>query len=173
MTSRDRDAGREYMCGSDKLFCSTKLVSRPRKSTLYQALNFIIWCRTVPPRAGVDSVRLRLLIRTGTDRHGVRRGCRPYFPPAHEWYAGNRPGLSRKSEGTRSAQTALARLRSGHIKSLKFVDKERTYSSCPCSCPASPAHVIDCIGASARLLWSEGENGLLVLLERHGIMELV
>ncbi|GBM56106.1 hypothetical protein AVEN_43481-1 [Araneus ventricosus] len=72
-------------------------------------------------------------------------------PPAHEWYAGNRPGLSLQSEGTRSAQTALARLRSGHIKSLKFVDK--TYSSCPCSCPA---HVIDCIGASERLLWSEG-----------------
>ncbi|GBO33946.1 hypothetical protein AVEN_122679-1 [Araneus ventricosus] len=59
------------------------------------------------------------------------------------------------------------------IKSLKFVDKEKTYSSCPCSCPASPAHVIDCIGASARQLWSEGGNGLVVLLERHGIMGLV
>ncbi|GBM53440.1 hypothetical protein AVEN_109347-1 [Araneus ventricosus] len=94
-------------------------------------------------------------------------------PPAHEWYAGNRPGLSLQSEGTRSAQTALARLRSGHIKSLKFVDKEKTYSPCPCSCPASPGHVIDCIGASARLLWSEGENGLVVLLRRHGIMDLV
>ncbi|GBM64732.1 hypothetical protein AVEN_129103-1 [Araneus ventricosus] len=62
-------------------------------------------------------------------------------------YAGNRPGLSLQSEGTRSAQTALARLRSGHIKSLKFVDKEKTCSSCPCSCPASPAHVIDCEAA--------------------------
>ncbi|GBM96103.1 hypothetical protein AVEN_29505-1 [Araneus ventricosus] len=60
-------------------------------------------------------------------------------PPAHEWYAGNRPGLSLQSEGTRSAQTALAKLRSGRIKSLKFVDEEKTYSSCPCSCPASPA----------------------------------
>ncbi|GBL88364.1 hypothetical protein AVEN_103024-1 [Araneus ventricosus] len=47
-------------------------------------------------------------------------------PPAHEWYGGNRPGLSLQSEGTRSAQTALARLRSGHIKSMKFVDKEKT-----------------------------------------------
>ncbi|GBN32042.1 hypothetical protein AVEN_174463-1 [Araneus ventricosus] len=93
--------------------------------------------------------------------------------PAHEWYARNRPGLSLQSEGIRSAQTALARLRRGHIKSLKFVDKEKTYSSCPCSCSASPAHVIDCIGASARLLWSEGENGLVGLLERHGIMDLV
>ncbi|GBM53463.1 hypothetical protein AVEN_238323-1 [Araneus ventricosus] len=77
-------------------------------------------------------------------------------PPAHEWHAGNRPGLSLQSEGTRSAQTALARLRSGHSKSLKFVEKETIYSSCPCSCLASPASVIDCISASARLLWSEG-----------------
>ncbi|GBM43147.1 hypothetical protein AVEN_2274-1 [Araneus ventricosus] len=94
-------------------------------------------------------------------------------PPAHELYAGNRPGLSLHSEGTRSAQTALTRLRSGHIKSLKFVDKEKTYSSCLCSCPAFPAHVINCIGVSTRLLWSEGEHGLVVLLERHGIMDLV
>ncbi|GBM31967.1 hypothetical protein AVEN_14285-1, partial [Araneus ventricosus] len=93
--------------------------------------------------------------------------------PAHECYAGNRPGLSLQSEGTRSAQTALARLRSVHVKSLKFVDKEKTYSSCLCPCPTSPAHIIDCIGASARLLWSEGGNGLVVLLERHGIMDLV
>ncbi|GBN08489.1 hypothetical protein AVEN_192561-1 [Araneus ventricosus] len=56
---------------------------------------------------------------------------------------------------------------------LKFVNKEKTSCSCPCSCPASPAHVIDCIGASARLLWSEGEHGLVVLLERQGIMDLV
>ncbi|GBM90448.1 hypothetical protein AVEN_111254-1 [Araneus ventricosus] len=46
-------------------------------------------------------------------------------PPAHEWYAGNRPGLSLQSEGTRSAQTALARLRSDHIKSLKSVSTKK------------------------------------------------
>ncbi|GBN40571.1 hypothetical protein AVEN_145068-1, partial [Araneus ventricosus] len=48
-------------------------------------------------------------------------------PPTHDWYAGNRPGLSLQSVGTRSAQTALARLRSGHIKGLKFIDKEKTF----------------------------------------------
>ncbi|GFT79044.1 uncharacterized protein NPIL_230761 [Nephila pilipes] len=58
-------------------------------------------------------------------------------PPTHNSYDGNRPGLPLQSEGTRSSQTALARLRSGHIKSLKFIDKEKTYSSCPCSCLAS------------------------------------
>ncbi|GBN12742.1 hypothetical protein AVEN_35693-1 [Araneus ventricosus] len=94
-------------------------------------------------------------------------------PPTHDWYAGNRPGLSLQSVGTRSAQTALARLRSGHIKSLKFIDKEKTFSSCPCSCPASPAHIIDCIGASARQLWSGEGKGLVELLKRHGVMYLV
>ncbi|GBN17810.1 hypothetical protein AVEN_95687-1 [Araneus ventricosus] len=80
-------------------------------------------------------------------------------PPTHDWYAGNRPGLSLQSVGTRSGQTAFARLRSGHIKSLKFIDKEKTFSSCPCSCPASPAHIIDYIGASARQLWNkEGKD---------------
>ncbi|GBO00052.1 hypothetical protein AVEN_7726-1 [Araneus ventricosus] len=94
-------------------------------------------------------------------------------PPTHDWYAGNRPGLSLQSVGTRSAQTALARLRSGHIKSLKFIDKEKTFSSCPCSCPASPAHIIDCIGASAKQLWSGEGKGHVELLERHGVMDLV
>ncbi|GBL77871.1 hypothetical protein AVEN_143212-1 [Araneus ventricosus] len=94
-------------------------------------------------------------------------------PPTHDWYAGNRPGLSLQSVGTRSAQTALARLRSGHIKSLKFIDKEKTFSSCPCSCPASPAHIIDCIGASTRQLWSGEGKGLVELLERHDVMDLV
>ncbi|GBN64705.1 hypothetical protein AVEN_134162-1 [Araneus ventricosus] len=94
-------------------------------------------------------------------------------PPTHDWYAGNRPGLSLQSVGTRSAQTALARLRSGHIKSLKFIDKEKTFSFCPCSCPASSAHIIDCIGASARQLWSGEGKGLVELLERHGVMDLV
>ncbi|GBN74350.1 hypothetical protein AVEN_210639-1 [Araneus ventricosus] len=94
-------------------------------------------------------------------------------PPTHDWYAGNRPGLSLQSVGTRSAQTALTKLRSGHIKGLKFIDKAKTFSSCPCSCPASPAHIIDCIGASARQLWSGEGKGLVELLERHGVMDLV
>ncbi|GBM96939.1 hypothetical protein AVEN_172531-1 [Araneus ventricosus] len=80
--------------------------------------------------------------------------------PAHEWYAGNRLGLSLQSEGTRTAQTVLARLRSGHIKSLKFVDKEKTYSSCPCSCPASPA---DALTVLAPLRGCCGMKGKMVL----------
>ncbi|GBM19392.1 hypothetical protein AVEN_12325-1 [Araneus ventricosus] len=57
--------------------------------------------------------------------HGAKANSTWKVPPAHEWYAGNRPGLFLQSEGTRSAQTALARLRSGHIKSLKSSTKKR------------------------------------------------
>ncbi|GBM24264.1 hypothetical protein AVEN_22591-1 [Araneus ventricosus] len=97
---------------------------------------------------------------------------REFYKIFHDWYAGNRPGLSLQSVGTRSAQTALARLRSGHIKSLRFIDKEKTFSSCPCSCPASPAHIIDCIGTSAKHLWNGEGKGLVELLERHGVIDL-
>ncbi|GBN71096.1 hypothetical protein AVEN_247195-1 [Araneus ventricosus] len=61
--------------------------------------------------------------------------------PALEWYAGNRPGLSLQSEGTRSAQTALGSLRSDHIKSLKIRRQRKDLSLLPlflscfsCSC---------------------------------------
>ncbi|GFT71058.1 uncharacterized protein NPIL_194721 [Nephila pilipes] len=85
--------------------------------------------------------------------------------PAHEWYDENRPGLSLQSEDARSAQTAQGRLCTSHIKSLKLIDTEMTYSSYPCSRSAFPAHLIDCIGASPRQLWREGGNALVVLLE--------
>ncbi|GFU12215.1 uncharacterized protein NPIL_529081 [Nephila pilipes] len=58
-------------------------------------------------------------------------------PPVHDWYDRNRPVLFLYSEGTKSAQTVLNRLLTGHMKNLKFINKENTYSSRPCSCPAS------------------------------------
>ncbi|GFT59849.1 RNase H domain-containing protein [Trichonephila clavipes] len=50
-----------------------------------------------------------------------------------DWCVGNLHGLPLQSMGKRSEQTALASLRSGHIRSLKFVDRKMTFSSCPCS----------------------------------------
>ncbi|GFY53961.1 uncharacterized protein TNIN_206361 [Trichonephila inaurata madagascariensis] len=64
-------------------------------------------------------------------------------------------------------------LGSAHIRSLKFVNRERTFSSCPSSYSASPTHFIDCIEPSVRQLRNEGMNGLVKLLERHGILDMV
>ncbi|GFU99752.1 hypothetical protein TNCV_49681 [Trichonephila clavipes] len=38
--------------------------------------------------------------------------------PAHHWYAAKSPGLSIQCRSSRAHQTALARLRSGHLRSM-------------------------------------------------------
>ncbi|GFY59380.1 RNase H domain-containing protein [Trichonephila inaurata madagascariensis] len=53
--------------------------------------------------------------------HRVEANFISSVPPTHDWYAGYSPGLSLQSVGTRLEQTALARLQSGHMRSLKFV----------------------------------------------------
>ncbi|GFS35903.1 RNase H domain-containing protein [Nephila pilipes] len=93
-------------------------------------------------------------------------------PSTHDSYDENRIDLSLQFKGTRSAQTALARLCTGDIKSLKFIDNENTYSSCPCSHPASPAHLIAELAPLRGNCEVGGGNRLVVLLERHGVINL-
>ncbi|GFT23348.1 RNase H domain-containing protein [Trichonephila clavipes] len=45
-------------------------------------------------------------------------------PPAHHWYAAKSPCLSLQSRSSRAHQTALARFRSGHLRSMTFVQRE-------------------------------------------------
>ncbi|GFT07431.1 RNase H domain-containing protein [Trichonephila clavipes] len=42
-------------------------------------------------------------------------------PPAHHWYAAKSPALSLQGRSSRAHQTALARFRSGHLRSMTFV----------------------------------------------------
>ncbi|GFT23356.1 RNase H domain-containing protein [Trichonephila clavipes] len=39
-------------------------------------------------------------------------------PPAHHWYTAKCPGLSLQCRSSRAHRTALARLRSGHLRSM-------------------------------------------------------
>ncbi|GFT21587.1 RNase H domain-containing protein [Nephila pilipes] len=87
--------------------------------------------------------------------HRAKANSTSRVPPAPDWYDGNHPDISLQPEGTRSTQTALARWRRSHIKSLKFMDKEKTYSSCPCSRTVSSAPLNDYIGVSPRQLWGK------------------
>ncbi|GFV90691.1 uncharacterized protein TNCV_2224071 [Trichonephila clavipes] len=70
------------------------------------------------------------------------------YPPAHHWHAGKNPGLSLQCRCSRAHQTVLARFRSGHLRSMTFVQEVKSFFTCPCSLPASPAHFLDCWGIS-------------------------
>ncbi|GFV26383.1 uncharacterized protein TNCV_5086961 [Trichonephila clavipes] len=76
-------------------------------------------------------------------------------PPAHHWYAAKSPGLSLQCRSSRAHQTALARFRSGHLRSMTFVQGVKSFFTCPCSLLASPAHLLDCWGISLRQLYEE------------------
>ncbi|GFU80000.1 hypothetical protein TNCV_578801 [Trichonephila clavipes] len=68
----------------------------------------------------------------------------------HHWYTGTSPGTLLEVKCDRNSQTALARLRSGHLKCLSFEFERKihpTYKKC-CDYPASPEHILNCIGHS-------------------------
>ncbi|GFX38383.1 hypothetical protein TNCV_2343591 [Trichonephila clavipes] len=48
-------------------------------------------------------------------------------------------GLSIQCRSSRAHQTALARLRSSHRRSMTFVQEVKSFFTCPCSLLASPA----------------------------------
>ncbi|GFX02583.1 RNase H domain-containing protein [Trichonephila clavipes] len=48
-------------------------------------------------------------------------------PPAHHWYASKSPGLSMQCRSSRAHQTALARLRSGRLRSMTLVQGVKSF----------------------------------------------
>ncbi|GFX17730.1 uncharacterized protein TNCV_475301 [Trichonephila clavipes] len=48
-------------------------------------------------------------------------------PPAHHWYAAKSSGLSIQCRSSRAHQTALACLRSGHLRSMTFVQGVKSF----------------------------------------------
>ncbi|GFV92241.1 uncharacterized protein TNCV_1896771 [Trichonephila clavipes] len=69
-------------------------------------------------------------------------------PPKHHWYQCTRPGGSLAHGFTRQDQTLLVRFRSGHLKTMKFYEGCKSFEMCTnCSSkPASPPHIIECLG---------------------------
>ncbi|GFU82179.1 transposable element Tc1 transposase [Trichonephila clavipes] len=76
-------------------------------------------------------------------------------PPAHHWYAAKSPGLSIQCRSSSDHQTALARLRSGHLRRMTFVQGVKSFFTCPFSLLVSPAHFLDCWGIPLRQLYEE------------------
>ncbi|GFY27651.1 uncharacterized protein TNCV_911021 [Trichonephila clavipes] len=90
--------------------------------------------------------------------------------PSHVGVRGNEAAdeLAAKSSGlytqcrsSRAHQTALVCFRSGHLRSMTFVQGVKFFFTCPCFLLASPAHLLDCWGISLRQLYEEqGLNSL-------------
>ncbi|GFU56450.1 nup43 [Trichonephila clavipes] len=49
---------------------------------------------------------------------------------------------------SRAHETALACFRSDHLRSVTFLHEVKSFFTCPCSLPASPAHLLYCWGIS-------------------------
>ncbi|GFW92821.1 uncharacterized protein TNCV_1736141 [Trichonephila clavipes] len=75
---------------------------------------------------------------------------------------------------TRQDQTLLACFRSGYIKSMKFSGGCKSFDMCTnCSSePATPAHILECLGLTKQDL---ADNPLLVLdfLKVYNVVDLV
>ncbi|GFT34565.1 uncharacterized protein TNCV_4125231 [Trichonephila clavipes] len=112
---------------------------------------------------GCDLPNPSTTVLTHTEIHSFQRNKMNLTwrnPPAHHCYAAKSPGLSIQCRSSRAHQTALARLRSGHLRSMTLVQGVKCFFTCPCSLLASPAHLLDCWGISLRQVYEE--QGLLI-----------
>ncbi|GFW71136.1 RNase H domain-containing protein [Trichonephila clavipes] len=77
-------------------------------------------------------------------------------PPNHHWYESKHRGCSFLLKWGRASQTAISRLKSGHIKSLSFCEGRKTFALCTkCKTQqASPDHILDCLGLSREDIFS-------------------
>ncbi|GFS59942.1 uncharacterized protein TNCV_3957381 [Trichonephila clavipes] len=124
---------------------------------------------------GSDLPNPNSTVLTHTEIHSFQRNQMNLTwrnPPAHHWYAAKSPGLTIQCRSSRAHQTALARLRSGHLRSMTFVQEVKSFCICPCSLLASPAHLLDCWDISLRQLYEE-QDLVYETTMRKGQMDLV
>ncbi|GBO24559.1 hypothetical protein AVEN_121581-1 [Araneus ventricosus] len=68
-------------------------------------------------------------------------------PPDYSWYRSEGPGAAICFKGDRKDQTALARLSSCHLKTLRFSRGDKKFNICTkCNMiEATPQHLLDCV----------------------------
>ncbi|GBO32545.1 hypothetical protein AVEN_24446-1 [Araneus ventricosus] len=68
-------------------------------------------------------------------------------PPAHSCYRSEGPSAAIHFKGDRKDQTVLARLTSGHLKTLRFSRGDKNFNICTkCNMiEATPQHLLDCV----------------------------
>ncbi|GBM46099.1 hypothetical protein AVEN_236118-1 [Araneus ventricosus] len=68
-------------------------------------------------------------------------------PPVHSWYRSEGPRATIHFKGDRKDQTALTRLTSSHLKTVRFSCGDKKFSICTkCNMiEATPQHLLDCV----------------------------
>ncbi|GBO03217.1 hypothetical protein AVEN_49600-1 [Araneus ventricosus] len=95
-------------------------------------------------------------------------------PPAHSWYRSEGPGASIHFKGDRKDQTALARLSSGHLKTLRFSRGDKKFNICTkCNMiEATLQHLLDCVALVYDDLL-ERLDFVLEVLKTNDLMDLI
>ncbi|GBL81680.1 hypothetical protein AVEN_93464-1 [Araneus ventricosus] len=94
-------------------------------------------------------------------------------PPVHSWYRSEGTGATIHFKGVRKDQTALARLTSGHLKTLRFSRGDKKFSMCTrCNMiEATPQHLLDCVVLVYDLL--KRPDLLLEVMKANDLMNLI
>ncbi|GBN22628.1 hypothetical protein AVEN_238434-1 [Araneus ventricosus] len=93
-------------------------------------------------------------------------------PPAHSWYRSEGPGATIHFKGDGKYQTDLARLTSGHLKTLRFSRGDKKFNICTnCNMiKATPQHLFD----SVALVYDDLLKRLdFVLMKAKDFMDLI
>ncbi|GBO42038.1 hypothetical protein AVEN_172070-1 [Araneus ventricosus] len=95
-------------------------------------------------------------------------------PPAHSWYRCEDPGVTIRFKGVREDQTALARLSSGHLKTLRFSRGDKKFDICTkCNMiEATPQHLLYCVALVYEDLLKRPDFGLEVM-RANDLMDLI
>ncbi|GFY76358.1 hypothetical protein TNIN_198341 [Trichonephila inaurata madagascariensis] len=108
----------------------------------------------------------------------AKRGCSeiattdyPLPFPDHPDISRKSPGGALESDGDRKDQTIVSRWLSGHLKCMTFESGCKYFQICP-KChllPASPEHILDCLGVRFGKCLCESTFGARV----NGLMDLI
>ncbi|GBL78119.1 hypothetical protein AVEN_143408-1 [Araneus ventricosus] len=95
-------------------------------------------------------------------------------PPAHSWYRIERPCASIHFKGDRKCQTALARLTSDHLKTLRFSRGDKKFNICTkCNViETTPQHLLDCV-ALVYVDLLEQPDFMLEVMKANDFMDLI
>ncbi|GBO04409.1 hypothetical protein AVEN_17956-1 [Araneus ventricosus] len=95
-------------------------------------------------------------------------------PPAHSWYRCEGSGAAIRFKGVRKDQTVLARLSSGHLKTLRFSRGYKKLTICTkCNMiEATPQHLLHCVALAYDDLLKRPDF-VLEVMRANDLMDLI